>query len=402
MDLVATFFLFIALYLWQRCLTDSGRPVEWVFLFAALGLSQLSKEVFALIAPVTLAAFLFAARPARPWRFFVALVTMELVWAGVLLSLLRRDALSGYPYSDVIGRAVQTGHEQIVLAARALIEGATKGVLARHLSLLPPRLRGGPGAALSPGTALVILGAAASLLGTICTRGGWWLFWGIALFSGVGVYLAIPNLNIGSEHYWYFPAAAALSLLVPAFYLGAGRVSARPELWSWLFVTALSIAWLGGLQARTGGLATRLDAWIVEVEEHPESGPAWSNVAVALLEKGTDPAAATPFVDHALALAPEDPNVMMTELIYWMKRGNLRRAERSLGQIEGRYPGKPERLAGLEFNLGLLADSLGDCPRATTAFRHAHELVRENEEYRRAAAEPCSTGQAVRAPESTG
>ena len=258
-------FSLLALWSLQRLLGEEmglGHRIGLTaLLFFSMGLAQLSKETFAATLPLALIAFALATPLPRSRRLLVlSIFLMELVWAVVLFSLLRQDSLSNYPYRDVIGYGVQSPLTYVSLAARALLEGLLKVVTGHGLSILPVRLRQGPGAGMGLGEASAFLGLGVGLIALLWRAGGWWRAWGTLAGAGSFVYLLIPNLNIGSEHYWYFPTMGLVSLGGLSLWRLFDRSVRRPRLWMWITVIAYAAALVAGLEARLRVMHSRIDS----------------------------------------------------------------------------------------------------------------------------------------------
>ena len=386
-------FSLLALWSLQRLL---GEEMKWGqstwrlvlllgLLFVSMGLAQLSKEVFAATLPLTLAAFTLV-RPRSGWRrgLLPAVFVMELVWAIVLVSLLRLDSRSEFPYREVIGYGVQSPATQIPLAARALMEGAAKAVTGHGLTILPVRVRQGLGAGMGLGMALAFLATGVGLVGLLWRAGGWWRAWGTTAGAGIFIYLLIPNLNIGSEHYWYFPLMGLVSLGGLALWRFFERSVRAPQLWMGLTVVVYAAALALGLEARLKVLHSRMDLYLSEVTAHPESAPAWSAVITTILEKPGPESArlARPFVEQAKRIAPDDPTVLTAEFTYLLSARDRYEAERTLRRIELLFPGRPKTIADYEFHLGLLIESLGDCAGASAAYARAGQMDSQREDFR--------------------
>ena len=393
MDMLGAMFSLIALWSLQRLLDEE---IDWGhrawligLLFVSMGMAQLSKEVFAAVLPITLIAFTSVTANSGPnseWkrRLIPAILAMELVWAIVLFAMLRQDSRSEYPYHEVVGLGIQSPAVQLPLAARALIEGLGKVFTGHGLSILPVRLR--QASLADPGllAALAILACGLFIIVLLWRAGGWWRAWGTAAGSGIFVYLLIPNLNIGSEHYWYFPTMGLLSLGGLALWTFFERTVRVPMLWMWMTVLVYGAALTLGLETRLKVMQSRIGLYLAEVEAHPESAAALSYVVMTLLEKpgAESNRLALPFLEQAKKLAPGDPNVLSAEFSYLLSKRDRMGAETSLRRIESLFPGRPETLANFEFHLGLLSESLGDCRAAATEYARAEKMDPGRNEFR--------------------
>lgn len=381
MDMLGAMFSLVALWSLQRLLDEemTWGHRAWLLglLFISLGMAQLSKEVFAAVLPITLIAFA-SVTPNSGWkrRIIPTVFGMEIVWALILVSMLRLDARSQYPYHDVIGFGVQSPATQIPLAARALVEGMGKVLTGHGLSILPVRLR--EGSIADPGllAAIAILACGLFTIFLLWRAGGWWRAWGTAAGSGIFVYLLIPNLNIGSEHYWYFPTMGLLSLGGLALWTFFEQTVQVPILWMWMTVLFYGAALTLGLETRLKVMQSRIGLYLAESDAHPESAAALSYVVMTLLEKpGADSnRLALPFLEQAKKLAPDDANVLSADFSYLLSKRDRMGAEKSLRRIESLFPGRPETLAEFEFHLGLLSESLGDCRAAATEYARAEKM----------------------------
>lgn len=323
-EILASLFTLAALALFQRAALAEGRRRRLALAGAGLflGLAALSKEAYALIAPITLLSFLRAGEARRPRPLAAFILVLALVW-GSLVLLLCCLPPTEYAYRGVVGWGVLSAPEHLRLAARSWAEGLPAVLAGRGLTFVPPRGRFGIGAgwgAVGVTISLLTLGAA---IGESARRGGAWRAWGLSAGSAVLLYLAIPNLNLGSQHYWYFPSMGIVSLLVMGTERLFARTVRRPRAWAALALGAYALCLVAVAGQRQVPLRSRLSLALAELRAHPETAGNWHAVAGALLESPDPDAAAKaePFLFRAKQMLPGDARVSILEKLYRERRG---------------------------------------------------------------------------------
>ena len=146
MDMLGAMFSLIALWSLQRLLDEEidGGHRAWLIglLFVSIGMAQLSKEVFAAVLPLHSHRFHLRHRHSAPPRdgnagSFPRFSRWNSSGRSVLVSMLRQDSRSEYPYHEVIGLGVQSPSIQSLSRRARSIEGSVKvlhGTWALHSS----------------------------------------------------------------------------------------------------------------------------------------------------------------------------------------------------------------------------------------------------------------------------
>jgi len=340
MEAMATFFTLAAVgaMLWIR-----RTPFKRALAFMFIALATLSKETFL---PISLAAVFFASpRGGRKWLAFPAIVL-----SVALAALLRYDGQSDFPYADVIGSQFSIA-DHLVFAARSLIEGTLKTFGAMDLSSLPIPQR--MGFLASPALAILAL-AGFAIVGWSWWKMEGWFRLAAALAAPIAIYLVIPNANLGSEHYWYFPAwGLCLFLVAGVFWMTQRRPKVAATVPYLLLLLALT---MGNRLWETSYQRQNRLAWnTYEVLRHPDSFIPWNNIAVALLESGYPDRIerAGYFLNKAIALKPRHPMVQLTEYFYWREKGDRQGAKERLNEFQALMKNTPEKYARYQryFNL---------------------------------------------------
>lgn len=343
MDVLGTFFTLAALLIGQSIL-HSPNVLRYLYLAICIGLAQLSKEVFAVITPAVVILF----HCIRPWRtkLFTWICLTQVFWSVILYQRLKLDAVSQYPYGDVIGWKVLSINTQTKLAARAVLEGFYKVFTGHGLTVIRIADREGIGSSLSILLSVVLLIGCVACVVWLWRKGAFVRFWTGMAAAGIGIYLVIPNINIGSEHYWYFPASALFALLVYGLHQLYRRVFPNWEKMLWVTLMGYSICFAVLLEKRVGQMKTRLDFYLSELYTHPESVVPWNNVAVAIMESGHPQRfeLAAPYLQKAKEIAPNYPNVRVTDFLFQANSGDKARADQSLRNLEKLFEGDPEKL----------------------------------------------------------
>lgn len=340
MEAMAAFFTLAVAgaLLWIR-----DRVVSRVIAFLCIGLAVFSKETFLPIAVATA----FIATPSGERRWVVA---PAMVWSVLLVILVSTDGKSAFPYADVIGYPVSLTNS-IVFAASALVEGILKTFGAMDLSSIPIPQRQSflPSSLFAVG----VLSAFALVLFSWWKREGWFRLASF-LVAPVAIYLVIPNANIGSEHYWYFPAwGLCLFLVAGIFWVTEKKPKVAATVPYVLLLLALT---MGNRLWETSYRRQNRLAWnTYEVLKHPESFIPWNNIAVAMLESNYPDRLerAGYFLNKAITLKPVHPMVQLTEYFYLREKGDVLGAKERFAQFQNLMKQDPKRYARYEryFNL---------------------------------------------------
>jgi hypothetical protein len=326
MEILGAFFCLLGVWIALSKMHDFQKAV---FCFLCIGLSGFSKETFLPIALVLITAALTYEKNKSMAKWLGAFSL--LIYGPILFVLLSRDSQSNFPYSDVIGIGKISAIQHVRLAGEAVAEGILKIFTGEFLTSIPLIHR-------MPRLALPIQLAALALFWSslfLLKEKRWAALGAAALFS-YSIYLVIPNLNIGSEHYWYFPAIGIYILIVGALD-SIRRLNSR--VLSPLFALLLVI-YVGffshKLTLHLGDMRTRLSWHLSELENHSDSFMPWNNVTVALLETGSQENInrAGVFLVEAKRRAPGNPIVHATAYYYYEAIGDKTRAENSLERFK--------------------------------------------------------------------
>lgn len=392
-EILATLFTLVAALAAQYLAVGKAGSTPYLLfgLFTSLGLAVLSQETFAVTAPATVLVFYYLASP-RPGRspvsfggkslpFWLVTFVLSIPWWGLSAFLSIRGAASKFSYNAAVGLGVITPVSQLRLTARAIAEGGLKLLTGGDLTSLRMMERGGVLENISAIGAAILLLALAVLAIALARRGAWYRVWLTAAIAGYGTYVAVPNINIGSEHYWYFSTLALVAILV----YGVFKIFDRLRLPHTRFIAVLAITSYGlilafQMQSRLFDLRSNLDLAIAEVNAHPEDVVAWTNAALNILLDPTIPLEkAEPYIQTAKQRFPNDFRVSSAEFEYYRRKGDFASAERSLKAIPVR------RFAGTEGAMGValmyldfagLAVNHGFCWKAEEGYRIARLLDR--------------------------
>jgi len=290
-EILATLFASLAILLTQFLATTKKSRQAWFYyggIFLLLGVSQLSKEVFAIVVPPVLVAFFWlpgiSATTRKRLKYFAgAIVAFELFWGTILYLFLQRDIGGHYSYSYTVGwKAIPPG-VHIWLSARAIFEAIPKLFSAGTLTVIRIMFRKNLGFSFPVWLQFAILGT--SLLGSawLCSGRKSYRAWGV-VFCSMWVYLLIPNANIGSEHYLYFCSFGFVVLLG----LGALRLlrkyTQHPlSLW-WLAYGVFAFSSISALENRLFECIDLISYTRAETDHFPEYYVTWVSYSSALMK----------------------------------------------------------------------------------------------------------------------
>ncbi|MBI4404984.1 MAG: hypothetical protein HY537_12530 [Deltaproteobacteria bacterium] len=333
-----------------------------------MGLSILSKEVFAIILPIALVLPLLNRPKVRLHRIVMLILLLELPWLLVLLLGILRDQSAYFSYAGNVGLGVLGFAEHLRLAARAIIEGVWKLISGLGLTSIRLKMRQGLGSELGIAGSVFIIVSWFTALFVVVSKRGWNRYWGSLLLVSSAMYLFTPNNNLGSEHYWYFPTLALFAFLV----LWAHTLQNR---WLPVALSLLCVYYVARLEGRASQLSTRLDFAKAEAETHPEAIFGWVSAANEYLERDQGNAAlARPYIDRAKQLAADHPVVLSVEFLYFFRTRNLAAAEQAFARLS-RYHWPADKLATLYMDLAVLNVMDRNCRKAELAFFHALRLA---------------------------
>jgi len=308
----------------------------YLTMFLLLGFSQLSKEAFAIFLPALLiTVYALTGKSRREiLRFAGAVVVAEILWAVVLFFLIRRDAGGYYTYETTIGWNAVSPAKHLALSARAILEGLTKFFFGQRLVTTPLSERGGIGHDLSwMGQALVvILSAVVIVFAAVSVRDRRFRLATIFLGFPFGVYLAIPNLNIGSEHYWYFPLMGGVGLASLVIGCAANRTR-RPRMSMLAAFSMVAIIWGAAFESRSLDYRNRREFYEAELATHPESSVNWVGVGAILLADGAPDSEVSRHLTKALELDPENVRALLTQYYLHSRRKDLPKMDETITQL---------------------------------------------------------------------
>jgi len=370
MDMLGAFFTLLGM-LATLHLTEK-RPAGWyALLFLSLGLGTFSKETFAVVLPLAVLSVGWVT-PGFGRRQVVAVALMQCFWGGILYWLLTKDATSQFPYDDVIGWGILELPLQIRLAASSLIEGIYKTLSGHGLTIVRLQERFAVGIGLGVPGAVAILVLWVSVLVWLIFKGGFLRVLGALLAISETIYLVIPNLNIGSEHYWYLPAAPLLALVMYGVWRAASRFTDRPARVMTFAVALYAVALGMGTESRVLRMMSREKFYRGEWQRHPESVGTWSDMAVVLMEKKKFDEAQG-FLTRAKAMDPTHPNVLISEFLLAFHRGDLKGARETFAAIHDNFKARPHLLGLFYFHLGMLEEKAKSPAAAARSYLKALE-----------------------------
>ncbi|MBI4404500.1 MAG: hypothetical protein HY537_10080, partial [Deltaproteobacteria bacterium] len=392
-EVIGTLFALVAFYFCQKIASASPRndkeacarndrvriSLNYIGLFVAWTFSALSKEIFVFIVPMGCFLFFFSGKKIPRFeklRFSFFVVGFAVLGVTVLVIQAAKDGTSQYSYVHNVGLGVLSFDTHVRIAARALVEGVQKLLLGRGLTSLRLLEREGLGAGWGFLLSWTVLFSWILFCLALIRITGWWRVWGGLFFASVSFYLAVPNVNIGSEHYWYFAALPFYALLVQgalsllkrcdskAKHLSAHQKLFRQHIASVVglcYVVFLSI----GLQSRLVQLHSRLSLAFAELDAHPESAATWSEVAIGLLKESQPKLVpiALDYIVKAEKISPSHYSVAISDFIYAYTTGETERARTRLHQIE-RLKFPPRKMARFYRDFAILNLVKGDCDSA--------------------------------------
>jgi len=372
MDMLGALFTLSGMWAAQQIGFSRRKGFWYGVLFFSLGLGTLSKEIFAVVLPVCVLAVGWVTR-GFGWRQALAVVGMQSIWAGLLGWLLTKDAKSEYPYDEVVGWGIIELPLQIRLSASAFIEGLYKTFSGHGLTIVRLQERFGVGIGLGVEGALAFFALVALLLGWLVYRGGFLRAWAIIFAASAGIYVVIPNLNIGSEHYWYLSSAAAFVLLVYGLFRVVSRFSLRPASFVALGVLVYGIALGMGLESRVARMISRERFYRSEWKAHPEAVGTWSDMATVLMEAGKLEESRK-FLDQAKKMDPTHPNVLIGEFLHAFHSKDLKKSREAFTRIQEGFKGRPHMMALFHFHLGMLEEKQVSPAAAARSYLKALEI----------------------------
>ena len=391
-EVLATFFLLISMWATQLIALKKPARSGWPHsvLFLAMGLSALSKESFALLTPLVI--FLFYAWELRSkdrerisglfkTGFLWMVCGFAAFWGGVLafFRTLPPSYLSSWTsYGGKVGLRVVDldASGQTKIAARALLEGLIKIFSGVGLSTVRLAIRSGPGDKLSlPLCALILLAFSGAMV-------IWWRkdrrfgLWAAALLVGIGIYLFIPNINIRSEHYWYFPALPLLVLFISSLEIALGKIK-NGERMMWVATLSFCLYLAIPLESRILDFRSLFNFYLSETETHPEVQRTWADLADYLVVSSGKVESAWPYVLEAKKHFPDDPYFLVTEFLYYREKENFDATKEAVAKIVARKL-PSEKMLQIYYDFGVVGAKQGKCDEAARAFSKALVLDPKN------------------------
>ncbi len=365
MEIVATFFCLLAVWsLYQKSALWSGVT------FITTILSALSKESFAIITPITLICFIWLTSMSNRVRKTGVVGFSGLVFSILIIALLQLDSKSDFPYQDVIGIHLIDPIAQVKWAASSLVEGLYKVVTGQMLSI--HRLKDRPHWAFSFGMSFALL---------IPFFIFPWKYrahpWVLATWAAIAFYLFLPNLNVGSEHYWYFPSiGVVMGIVFLAFKFF------KKSHYATLLLTVYIFSLSTGLYARLRIMGSKIEFYAREAELYPTVPSTWSDLAIAVMEKGPEHLKlAAPLLEKAYQIAPDHPNVISARFLYFFYNQDLQEMRKIFAQVEERFAYRPIFMGRFHYHMGVVEAAKGDKQTARIHFQKARDLDPGNPYY---------------------
>lgn len=389
-EMLGTLFALVSLWISSKilmeCASKRGCVSYYALLLISIGLSILSKEIFAVVLPLSLLlsskslGWNRRTKDAAFFRLFVLLAGT--IWGSVLIGLASYDVGSLYSYNGKIGRDVLPIRDHLVLSARAVIEGIYK--ISTGIGLTSLRLSERSGIAQNIGvtTALATISGVLVVGSYLWKVRGWMRVGSFSCLFGLTLYLFIPNLNIGSEHYWYFPSVGILILFGYVIWILVAGLSQNRVLIMSLVVMGFSLFWGHRIYARLWETRTRVAYYLKDVEAHPEVPVVWAGLVGALLDTQGARALpkALPYLETARKIWPDHKSILSAEFMFRCFAGQLEQADLILEKLS-RYNWLPRQLARMHLDLGVVAIRNKRCDRARKAVHSAILLDRNTPGY---------------------
>ena len=215
-----------------------------------------------------------------------------------------------------------------------------------------------------------VLGAAAIL--------GLWLILLVGLWRGKGLYrvsagclfsatpyLFIPNLNIGSEHYWYLAVAGFLGLVLFAL----SRVRYRLAL-GLIYLTLL----VSVTRTRVLDFVSSERLLAGQLRRHPEDPRNWAFFARTLADRKAPAREIAHYFTVALQMNPNDPVVLSEKVRYDYAKKNREGMRETIRILETSHFANHRLLGELYLYLGEFSVIEKDVRDVRASFKRAFEL----------------------------
>jgi len=362
-------FSLLALLLYLRFALGRRSAALYVLAFVGFVLAVLSKTV-ACTVPAAALVCVWWKRGSLARRDVVPVVPFFLVGlAGGLETAMVEKYQVGAQGADWTLSAA----DRCVLAGRALCFYAAKLVAPFRLSFIYPRWTIDAGAWWQWLFPLAAAGVVAALwrLRDRIGRGplAAVLYFAITLAPALGfVDVYFFRYSFVADHFQYLASLGPITLLVA---LGAAGTRNAPALAAAarLACGGLLLALGAATWSRAHVFADLETLWRDTVRKNPAEWSAYNNLASLLLERGR-PAEAVPFLERALALRPDVPEVHHTMADAWLRLGRRDEARAEYARALAVAPG----YAPAHNGLGLLLLDEGKATEAIAEFEQAIRL----------------------------
>lgn len=312
---------------------------KYVLIFAFLGLSSLSKETFCFVAPAVCLVFYFfrglnfSGKEHCLKSFLCILGFASCFWALVLIWLLQGEQNSIYSYGPALEAKGPFLLNQFEWASRAVIEGLSKVYLGYDLTTTRMNERYGLiSRFLNPQLGIAFLCVLIFFLWLAIKRFRWVAIWVLTALLGYFPYVLIPNANLGSEHYWYFPSLALIAILIIGVSLATQRVQKPSRIRTLAVLVYVGVLWVVTFN-RMIEMSNAVYFYRAELEGHPESLMARQGMlSVAIDKKFPDKE-----IDYFLDLIKNSESTNSIDAILefniYFKRNDLAKMEGALNKF---------------------------------------------------------------------
>ena len=362
-------FSLLALLLYLRFALGRRSATLYVLAFVAFVLAVLSKTV-ACTVPAAALVCVWWKRGSLARRDVVPVVPFFLVGlaGGLGTAMVEKYQVGAQGADWTLSTA-----DRCVLAGRALCFYAAKLVAPIRLSFIYPRWEVDASAWWQWLFPLAAVGVVAALwkLRDRIGRGplAAVLYFAITLAPALGFVDVYPfRYSFVADHFQYLASLGPIALLVALGTAGVRKVAARgaaPR----LACAGLLLALGAATSSRVHVFADLETLWRDTVSKNPAEWSAYNNLASLLLERGR-PAEAVPFLERALALRPDAPEVHHTMADAWLRLGRRDEARAEYARALAGAPGYAPGHNGL----GLLLLDEGKATEAIAEFEQAIRL----------------------------
>jgi len=362
-------FSLLALLLYLRFALGRRSAALYVLAFVAFVLAVLSKTV-ACTVPAAALVCVWWKRGSLARRDIVPVVPFFLVGlAGGLETAMVEKYQVGAQGADWTLSAA----DRCVLAGRALCFYAAKLVAPIRLSFIYPRWTIDAGAWWQWLFPLAAVGVVAALwrLRDRIGRGplAAVLYFAITLAPALGFVDVYPfRYSFVADHFQYLASLGPITLLVALGTAGVRKVAARGAA-ARLACAGLLLALGAATSSRAHVFADLETLWRDTLSKNPAEWSAYNNLGSLLLERGR-PAEAASFLERALALRPDVPEVHHTMADAWLRLGRRDEARAEYARALAVAPG----YAPAHNGLGLLLLDEGKATEAIAEFEQAIRL----------------------------